>query len=527
MREPKPQPRGAPRRGLRLAAASAALLVAPAAGAQTPLTTELVASGLQLPVAVTHAPLDFARIFVVEQAGRIRIVDLSQDPPLLLPTPFLDIAPRVLGSGEQGLLGLAFHPRYAENGFFFVNYTDLAGDTVISRFHTPPATPNQADPASEAVLLQIDQPQANHNGGWLGFGPRDGYLYAALGDGGGSGDFGTGHSLPFGNAQDLSDNLLGKILSLDVDATDRGNYGIPPDNPFVGVEGDDEIWSYGLRNPWRSAFDPATGDLYIADVGQNAWEEIDFQPAASPGGENWGWRCREGAHVFDGGCASTPGLLDPVHEYSHSVGRSITGGEVYRGCAIPDLRGAYFFADYITSRIWSLEIQNGAATNVLERTAELDPPGALALGSLSSFGTDAFRAIYLADHPGGEIFRIVAASGPDGCDADADLDGIPDLIDNCRARANPSQLDADLDGFGNACDGDFDQNGSAGGSDFSVLRLCFGLSVAPGAGPPDDPSCAESDMNGDGSVGGADFSRLRFSFGSAPGPSGWLEGGAP
>jgi glucose/arabinose dehydrogenase len=511
---------------LRLAAtAAAALAAAPSAGAQTPLATELVASGLQLPLAVAHAPLDFTRIFVVEQAGRIRIVDLTQTPPALLPVPFLDIDPRVLGSGEQGLLGLAFHPRYAENGFFFVNYIDLAGDTVISRFHVPPATPNQADPNSEVVLLQVDQPQANHNGGWLAFGPRDGYLYAALGDGGGAGDIGTGHSLPFGNAQDLTENLLGKILSLDVDATDQGNYGIPPDNPFVGVEGDDEIWSYGLRNPWRNAFDAATGDLYIADVGQNAWEEIDFQPAASPGGENWGWRCREGAHVFDATCASLPGLLDPVYEYSHAVGRSITGGEVYRGCAIPDLRGSYFFADYITNRIWSLRIQDGAATNLVERTAELDPPGALAIGSVSSFGTDAFRAIYVADHQGGEIFRIVAASGPDGCDADADADGIPDLIDNCSARANASQEDADFDGFGNACDGDFDQSGVVGGADLIVLRKCFGASVGAGAGPPADPTCAESDMNGDGIVGAPDFNLFRLVFGMPPGPSGWLEGG--
>jgi glucose/arabinose dehydrogenase len=497
--------------------------LAPPVGAQTPIGSERVASGLQQPVAVTHAPLDFTRVFVVEQAGRIRILDLTQTPPALLATPFLDIDPSVASGGERGLLGLAFHPRHAENGFFFVNYTNNLGDTVISRFHVPEETPDLADPLSEVVLLTIDQPQANHNGGWLAFGPRDGYLYAATGDGGGAGDSGAGHSLPSGNAQDVTDNLLGKILRLDVDATDQGSYGIPPGNPFVGVAGDDEIWSYGLRNPWRNAFDRATGDLYIADVGQNAWEEVNFQPAASAGGENWGWRCREGAHDFDLGCAATPGLLDPVHEYSHAVGSSITGGEVYRGCAIPDLRGAYFFADYITSRFWSFEMAGGAATNLIERTAALDPPGALTLANPSSFGTDAFGDIYVTDHSGGEVFRIVATAGPDGCAADADSDGIPDLIDNCRDTGNPSQLDVDLDGFGNHCDGDFDQDGLVGAADFNAMRECIGSLVGPGAGPPNDPQCAESDMDGSGAVGAADFNRLRLGFLGEPGPSGWLE----
>jgi glucose/arabinose dehydrogenase len=504
-------------------AAAALVAAAPPVFAQTPLTTELVVNGLQLPVVVTHAPLDFTRLFVVEQPGRVRIVDLTQTPPALLPAPLLDIDPIVAPSGgEQGLLGLAFHPRYAENGFFFVKYSNNAGDNVIARFHVPPETPDTADPASQAVLLTIDQPQSNHNGGWIAFGPRDGYLYVATGDGGGSGDTGTGHSLPFGNAQDLTDNLLGKLLRLDVDATDQGNYGIPPSNPFVGISGDDEIWAWGLRNPWRNAFDPATGDLYIADVGQGAWEEVNFQPAASPGGENWGWRCREGAHPFDAGCSATPGLIDPVHEYDHSVGRSITGGEVYRGCAIPDLRGAYFFADYITSRIWSFEISGGTVTNLIERTAELDPAGALAIANPSSFGTDAYREIYIADRPGGEIFRIVATGGSSGCDADDDTDGIPDLIDNCSAMNNPTQLDADLDGFGNGCDADFDQNGLCGGSDANTLRQCFGAHVGVGVGPPEDPRCAESDMSGGGIVGGSDFNLLRFEFGTAPGPSGWL-----
>jgi glucose/arabinose dehydrogenase len=396
------------------------LLLASAAAAQTPLTTELVASGLERPLFVTHAPGDANRVFIVEQPGRVRILDLTQQPPALRAQAFLDITPRVVTTGnEQGLLGLAFHPDFAANRRFYVNYTDLAGDTVVSRFEVPANAPDQANPNSELVLLTFHQPQHNHNGGWLAFGPHDGLLYIGSGDGGGRDDEGNGHTLETGNAQDTSDNLLGKILRIDVDGSDGpgGNYGIPPGNPFVGVAGDDEIWAFGLRNPWRNAFDTLTGDLYIADVGQRLWEEVNFQPAASSGGENWGWRCREGAHDFNTLNCEGLTLLDPIHEYSHGGAPhrcSITGGEVYRGCAVPDLAGTYFFADYCSDQIWSFRMVGGDLTDFVERTAELTAGGS-SIDRITSFGLDARGEIYIADRLG-EIFRIVPDGVPSACE---------------------------------------------------------------------------------------------------------------
>lgn len=403
--------------GLRAVLGSALLLgaYAPVVRSATPLTTERVASGLSSPVYVTYPPGDFDRAFIVEQIGRVRILDISQDPPVLLATPFLDIQSRVSFGGERGLLGLAFHPDYATTRLFYVNYTRSAattGDTVVSRFQTPAGTPNQADPLSETVLLVISQPQSNHNGGWMEFSPKDGYLYIATGDGGGSGDTGTGHTAATGNSQDITSNLLGKMLRIDVDG--GVPYAIPPDNPFVGITGDDEIWAYGLRNPWRNAFDPVTGDLYIADVGQGSWEEINFDAHALTGGINYGWRCREGMHDFNfsGDCALAT-FREPIHEYSHGGSPfrcSITGGEVYRGCAIPDLWGTYFFADYCSNQIWSF--RNGPAVDdFMERTAELDPPS-FAISDIVSFGRDAFGEIYICEQ-GGEVFKIV----PDGVES--------------------------------------------------------------------------------------------------------------
>jgi glucose/arabinose dehydrogenase len=396
------------------------LLLASAAAAATPLTTERVASGLERPLFVTHAPGDASRVFIVEQPGRVRILDLTQQPPALLAQAFLDIAARVVTTGnEQGLLGLAFHPDFAANRRFYVNYTDLAGDTVVSRFEVPANTPDQADPNSELVVLTFHQPQGNHNGGWLAFGPHDGLLYIGNGDGGGGGDDDTGHTPETGNAQDISDNLLGKILRIDVDGTNGpgGNYGIPPGNPFVGVAGDDEIWAYGLRNPWRNAFDTLTGDLYIADVGQRLWEEVNFQPAASSGGENWGWRCREGAHDFNTLNCDGLTLLDPIHEYGHGGTPhrcSITGGEVYRGCAVPDLAGTYFFADYCSDQIWSFRVVGGGLTDFMERTGELTAGGS-SIDRITSFGLDARGEIYIADRLG-EVFRIVPDGVPSACE---------------------------------------------------------------------------------------------------------------
>jgi glucose/arabinose dehydrogenase len=298
---------------------------------------------------------------------------------------------------------MAFHPKYAINGFCFVNYTDLSGAVTISRFSTSSADPDSAVAVSEQVLLVIPEPQANHNGGTILFGPSDGYLYIGVGDGGGSGDnHGT-----IGNGQDTT-TRLGKILRIDVD---HGSpYGIPPNNPFANISGADEIWALGLRNPWRMSFDRQTGDLYVADVGQNVWEEIDFQPVASPGGENYGWRLMEGKHCFNPSINCDPGgLVYPVTEYSHLAGCAVTGGYVYRGCQIPDLRGTYFYADYCSGRIWSFRYDGATLTDSMERTAELDPSGTSVISQPSSFGEDARGELYILDLADGEVYKIIPA----------------------------------------------------------------------------------------------------------------------
>ncbi len=395
--------------------------------AQTPLTTERVATGLARPVFVTAPIDDYDRLFIIEQhTGRIKIMNLNTG--VINPTPFLDINGLATGN-EQGLLGLAFHPGYALNGFFYVNITVSGGTTIIRRYTVSAISPDIADPASLQTVITYGQPFSNHNGGWIGFGP-DGFLYIAAGDGGSGGD-------PGNRAQDITNQKLGKLLRLDVNVP-GGGYNIPPTNPFVGITGDDEIWAYGLRNPWRASFDRDTGDLYIADVGQNLWEEIDFQPANSVGGENYGWRCYEGNNAFNtGGCPPQNTLVFPIHAYSHSGGHcSVTGGYVYRGCAIPDLQGTYFFADFCSRRIWSFRYDTVAGTvnEFTDRTIELDPAGA-SITSISSFGEDANGEMYICDMNGGEIFKII----PDGvpavpcfCYADCDQStgvGVLDLFD--------------------------------------------------------------------------------------------------
>ncbi|MDD5556651.1 MAG: PQQ-dependent sugar dehydrogenase [bacterium] len=368
------------------------------------LSTVRVTGGLVRPLYVTHAPGDPGRIFIVEQrdgvTGRVRILDLGTGA--LLPAPFLSISPVSTG-GEQGLLGLAFHPDYADNGFFYVNYTDAGGTKVIARY-TVSGDPDIADAASAQTVLTIPQPYENHNGGWMGFGP-DGYLYITSGDGGSGGD-------PHNYAQDL-DSLLGKMLRIDVDGDDfpgdpGRNYRIPPDNPFADGPGLDEIWAYGLRNPWRASFDRETGDLWTGDVGQDEREEIDFQPGASAGGENYGWRCYEGSIPYDtGGCPPPAEMVFPVHDYSHAGGNcSVTGGSVYRGSAMPWLAGTYFFADFCTARIWSFRFDGANVTEFADRTADLAPGGGFAINLVSSFGEDADGELYICDL-GGEVFRIV------------------------------------------------------------------------------------------------------------------------
>ncbi|MFG0331182.1 MAG: PQQ-dependent sugar dehydrogenase [Phycisphaerales bacterium] len=386
------------RRFLRRAALTTGFLVSAgltgAAVDAQELTTIPVAQGLSSPLFATGAPNDSDRLFILEQStARIRIVEDGS----LLTTPFLDIGARASGGGERGLLGLAFHPEYESNGEFFLNYTNNSGDTVVSRFNVT-GDPNVADPNSEFILMTIDQPFSNHNGGMIAFGP-DGYLYIATGDGGSAGD-------PGNRAQDGS-SLLGKMLRIDVDG--GSPYGIPADNPFVNDPNFlDEIWSYGLRNPWRWSFDRGTGDMYIGDVGQFLWEEIDFQPANSAGGENYGWRLKEGNHCFNPPTNCDPGgLTDPIYEYSHGSGRcSVTGGYVYRGSSIPLLQGTYFFADYCAANIWSFRYENGNVNEFTDRTSELDPDGSLSIRSITSFGEDTDGELYIVDG-GGEVFKVV------------------------------------------------------------------------------------------------------------------------
>jgi len=385
------------------------------------VSTVRVASGLALPVFATAPPGDEERLFVVEQhSGRIRILRLDDES--IDDTDFLTIS-GVADGDEQGLLGLAFHPDYATNGYFYVNLTAGDGDTEIRRYQVS-ANPDVADPQSAALVLGYDQPQDNHNGGWLGFGP-DGYLYISSGDGGGSNDSATGHTAGTGNAQDLTSNLLGKILRLDVDGDDfpadaARNYAIPPSNPFVGVTGDDEIWSYGLRNPWRASFDRMTGDLYIGDVGQGQREEIDVEPADSAGGANYGWRLREGTiETPTVGGARPAGAVDPIYDYTRGGGAFqgfvVTGGYVYRG-PIAEIQGHYFFADYLSERIWSLVFDGSDPagfdgsnfTDLTDRTAELDPGGDHDINQIASFAEDSLGRLYILDL-GGEIFRIVPA----------------------------------------------------------------------------------------------------------------------
>jgi hypothetical protein len=347
---------------------------------------EQVASGLGFPLYLT-SPAGDARLFIVEKGGAIRIVKDGT----LLPTPFLTLAGRVSTGSEQGLLGLAFDPAYATSGRFVVHYTDVAGNTTVSLFRVSASDPDQADPA-ETVLLTAEQPFANHNGGQILFGP-DGMLYIGLGDGGSGGD-------PGGRGQSVTD-LLGGILRVDVGS--GTGYTVPPDNPFVGrTDARPEIWSYGLRNPWRFTFDPLTGDLYIADVGQNAWEEVDVvtQAAGAGRGSNFGWNVTEGNHCYAAAGCDQTGLTPPVLEYSHDEGCSISGGFVYRGAAIPALQGHYFYADYCRGWVRSFRFQDGQALESQQWTALA--PG----GSVPSFGQDSAGELYILTAEGG-VFRIV------------------------------------------------------------------------------------------------------------------------
>jgi glucose/arabinose dehydrogenase len=350
---------------------------------------ETVVDGLDSPLAVLSAGDDSGRIFVVQQGGQIRIVRGGS----LVADPFLDISARITSGGERGLLGLAFHPNFPTDPRLFVNYTDANGDTQVSSFTVDAGRPDAADGNSEVKLLHLAQPFPNHNGGAVVFGP-DGYLYISTGDGGSGGD-------PLGNGQSLK-TLLGKILRIDVDRTDANlPYAIPPGNPFVGTaDALPEIFLYGLRNPWRLSFDRATGDLWIGDVGQGAWEEIDVARAGGAD-ENFGWNTMEGNHCFSppDGCTRT-GLTPPVAEYSHESGCTVIGGYVYRGSAQPALAGGYLFGDYCSGTVWAID----SASDALRDPAVVLESGA----SISSFGEDEAGELYATDIGGGKLLRVTA-----------------------------------------------------------------------------------------------------------------------
>ena len=356
---------------------------APSPTGLPPLRLTEVVSGLDQPLFVTAAPGDASRLYVVEQGGRVRIVAGGA----LRATPFLDVSTRVSCCGERGLLGLAFHPDYATNGRFFVNYTNSDGNTEIVEFaRSADADIAVADPVR--LFFTVTQPFANHNGGMLAFGP-DGLLYLGLGDGGGAGD-------PDRNGQNLA-SKLGKILRIDVDA-----YPTPPAGNLTG--GDPDLWDYGLRNPWRFSFDRATGDLYIGDVGQDSFEEIDIEPAGQ-GRRNYGWNVMEGAHCFAAVACDQSGLTLPAIEYTHSFGCSVTGGYVYRGRAIPGLAGRYLYGDYCSNRVFSLRWADGAVSESQELTADLDPDSRIQ--GLTSFGEDGEGELYVVSYDG-SVFRIEA-----------------------------------------------------------------------------------------------------------------------
>jgi glucose/arabinose dehydrogenase len=331
-----------------------------------------IVSGLDRPVDVQSAHDGSGRLFIIEKYGVIQVYENGQ----LLDQPFLNIDDRVNDRGnEMGLLGLAFHPNYEQNGYFYVNYTGAGGHTFISRFQ---ANGNTADPASESILLTVNQPYQNHNGGVVTFGP-DGYLYLGLGDGGSGGD-------PQKNGQNPN-TLLGSILRIDVNSGDP--YAIPADNPFGN-----EVWAYGLRNPWRISFDRATGDLWIGDVGQGQWEEIDFLPAGSPGGANFGWSIMEGGHGYDG--LLQDGMFLPAAEYNHDFGCSVTGGYVYRGL-MPEWNGIYLYGDYCSGIIWGLILSDGQwQSQVLFETGV----------TITSFGEDEAGELYLASD-NGSVYILV------------------------------------------------------------------------------------------------------------------------
>ncbi len=414
-------------------------------------------SGLDKPLNIANPGDGTNRLFVVEQVGRIRVIENDS----LLNEPFLDISSKVACCYEQGLLSIAFSPNYESNGYFYVNYTNKSGNTTISRFSVLSANPNRADSSSEEIILTVNQPAGNHNGGHMEFGP-DGYLYIGMGDGGGSGG-------PNNNGQNKN-TLLGKMLRIDPEnASGSLNYSIPSSNPFYNQSGArGEIWAYGLRNPWRFTFDSKTGDLYIADVGQFKLEEVNFQSANSSGGQNYGWRIMEGTSCFNPSNCSQDGITLPVAEYNHSQGCSITGGVVYRGYEYLQLDGIYFYADYCSGRFWGLRKSGNSWQNEQILTTQYEP---------TSFGRDKNGRVFFTDFANNAVYEITGITTP--------------------ASGTPSPTSSASPTASSAIPGDGNFDGRVDGLDFVIWVDNYGNSNVHGA--------HDGDFNNDEKVDGLDF----------------------
>ena len=432
--------------------------------------TKRICTGLNFPVFVTHAPGDTSRLFILQKTGAIRIFDLTTNT--LLPTAFLTVTTSATAAGgdERGLLGLAFDPGYAKNGQFYIYYTNSTPSNVVSRYTVSSANPNVAN-ATGTIILQWSDPFTNHNGGWMGFGP-DGNLYIGTGDGGSAND-------PSNRAQTITAMRLGKILRIKPNIGGVSPYYTSPStNPFFGATtGDDEIWSYGMRNPWRCSFDRQTGDFWIGDVGQNAVEEVNVQAAAAVGGRNYGWRCTEGTSCTGlTGCTCNGATLTaPVHVYNHAAGTGggfcLTGGYVYRGCLIDNLSGTYFFADYSSNNVWSFRynVATGVKSEFTLRNTQFTPSlDGFALNEIASFGEDANGEVYVVDqgsaNGAGAIFKIVPTTGDAVCAppcvaADIDCDGDVDATDLATLLGN----------WGGTGAGDIDGNGTVDAADLAGL----------------------------------------------------------
>lgn len=461
------------------------------------LALEYVATA-ERPVFVTHAPGDLERIFVVEQAGTISIIVDG----VLLETPFLDISSLVYSAGIfPGLLGMAFDPEYETNGFFYVIYHDLPDiDIAVVRYQVS-VDPEIADPSSATPVILIPI-GTNNECACIGFSPLDGYLYVATADGG-----------VVSNGQNLN-SLLGKILRLDVTGDDfpkdsQRNYAIPPSNPFVGIDGNDEIWAYGFRKPWRLTFDSETGDIFIGEVGSSYWEEVNFQPASSTGGENYGYACKEAFQCLDAkGCdCKDPTLVDPIFTYENPAffGAAVIGGYVYRGCAISSLVGAYIVADVRAQSVWTFRYDGNQLTDLQEVHSDLNPGGGLTLSPpLSSFGEDAYGELYICEVNSGEIFKIIPS---DGTFADCNSNNISDTCDIAVGASS----DINNNGIPDECEcaGDCDLNGEVNTSDLLIVLACYGKPASECANPL-------ADINNDGFINSIDLTYLFGNWGLCP-----------